>query len=335
MSTPTFAETHNLVAFLEKPSKSKGFEQIIDFINASSIKYALTMNPTIYTSYVEQFWTSVKVKTINEGVWLQALVDEKKIIVNEASIRRDLRLDDAKGTACLPNATIFEELARMGAKTTVSNEFSSTMASAIICLAKNQKFNFPKYIFESMMKNLEGGVKFLMYLRFVQVFVNAQLGDMSHHKKIFVNMKRAGKDFSRAITPLFDTMMVQATIKVGGSKGRKLRFLKMRYNMRRVYPQLPMIHYPVLNLEEAKTAQAKEIASLKKRVKKLENKMMSRTTDLKILKKVGIASKVESSEDITLVDGAQEKMNDQDMFGVNDLDGDEVIIDDTAGEKEE
>nr|GEV54954.1 uncharacterized mitochondrial protein AtMg00810-like [Tanacetum cinerariifolium] len=38
----------------------------------------------------------------------------KKIIVNEASIRRDLRLDDAEGAACLPNDTIFEELARMG-----------------------------------------------------------------------------------------------------------------------------------------------------------------------------------------------------------------------------
>ncbi|GKC19843.1 hypothetical protein Tco_1021993 [Tanacetum coccineum] len=40
-------------------------------------------------------------------------------------------------------------------KTTAWNEFSSTMASAIICLATNQKFNFSKYIFESMVKNLE------------------------------------------------------------------------------------------------------------------------------------------------------------------------------------
>ncbi|GJU76293.1 hypothetical protein Tco_1273363 [Tanacetum coccineum] len=40
MSTPKFAETHNLVAFLEKPKESNGFEGIIDFLNASSIKYA-------------------------------------------------------------------------------------------------------------------------------------------------------------------------------------------------------------------------------------------------------------------------------------------------------
>ncbi|GKA24913.1 putative ribonuclease H-like domain-containing protein [Tanacetum coccineum] len=45
------------------------------------------------------------------------------------------------------------------------NEFSSTMASALICLATNQNFNFSKYIFDHMMKNLEGRVKFLMYPR--------------------------------------------------------------------------------------------------------------------------------------------------------------------------
>nr|GEZ55055.1 hypothetical protein [Tanacetum cinerariifolium] len=41
MSAPKFAETHNLVAFLEKPIESEGFEQIIDFLNANPIKYAL------------------------------------------------------------------------------------------------------------------------------------------------------------------------------------------------------------------------------------------------------------------------------------------------------
>nr|GEW68309.1 hypothetical protein [Tanacetum cinerariifolium] len=54
------------------------------------------------------------VKTVNDDVRLQALVDGKKVVVNEASIRCDLRLDDAEGTACLPNADIFKELVRMG-----------------------------------------------------------------------------------------------------------------------------------------------------------------------------------------------------------------------------
>ncbi|GJV55954.1 zinc finger, CCHC-type containing protein [Tanacetum coccineum] len=82
--------------------------------DAHTIKYALTVNPTIYTSCIEQFWAIVKAKTINGEVQLQARVDGKKIIVTEASIRSGLQLNVEEGMDCLPNATIFEELARMG-----------------------------------------------------------------------------------------------------------------------------------------------------------------------------------------------------------------------------
>ncbi|GJX38593.1 retrovirus-related pol polyprotein from transposon TNT 1-94, partial [Tanacetum coccineum] len=149
-----------------KPEESDGFEQIVDFLNAHPIKYALTVNPTIYTSCIEQFCFTVKAKTINGEVQLHALVDGKKIIVAESTVRRDVQLEDAEGIDCLPNSTIFEELTRMSSKTTAWNEFSSTMASAIICLATNQKFNFSKYIFESMVRNLDNlSGKFLMYPR--------------------------------------------------------------------------------------------------------------------------------------------------------------------------
>ncbi|GKE66696.1 hypothetical protein Tco_1520857 [Tanacetum coccineum] len=78
MSNLKFAETHNLVAFLEKPKESDGFEGIIDFLNASSIRYALTVNITIYTSCNKQFWATAKAKTVNGEVQIQALVDGKK-----------------------------------------------------------------------------------------------------------------------------------------------------------------------------------------------------------------------------------------------------------------
>ncbi|GKD10630.1 hypothetical protein Tco_1190315 [Tanacetum coccineum] len=70
----------------------------------------------------------------------------------------------------------------------------------------------------------------------------------------------------------------------------------------------------VLDLEKTKTAQDSEIAKLKKRVKKLEQKKRSRTHRLRRLYKVGSFRRVKSSEK-------------EDMFGVNDLDGDEVIVD--------
>ncbi|GJT92635.1 hypothetical protein Tco_1081480 [Tanacetum coccineum] len=257
MTTLKFADTHNMVAFLSKPAESDGFEQIVDFLNAQPIRYALTVNPTIYISCIEQFWSTGVVKTINEEVQLHALVDGKKIIISEASVRRDLQLEDEEGIDCLPNSTIFEQLTLMGyekisqkltfykpffslqwkflihtilqclsPKTTAWNEFSSTMASAIICLATNQKFNFSKFIFEGMIKNLDNvSRKFLMYPRFVQVFLNQQLDGLpthkiiynapSHTKKIFGNMRRVGKGFSGRVTPLFLTMVVQHQLQMG------------------------------------------------------------------------------------------------------------------------
>ncbi|GKB18315.1 hypothetical protein Tco_0852238, partial [Tanacetum coccineum] len=77
--------------------------------------YALTVNPKIYTSCIQQIWATTKVKTVNGEVQLQALVDEKKVIITKTSVKRDLQLEDAEGIACLPNADIFEQLALMGA----------------------------------------------------------------------------------------------------------------------------------------------------------------------------------------------------------------------------
>nr|GFA70047.1 hypothetical protein [Tanacetum cinerariifolium] len=114
----------------------------------------------------------------------------------------------------------------------------------------------------------------------------------------------------------------------------------------------------VINLETTKTSQAQEITSLKKRVKRLEKKKRSRTHGLKRLYKVGLSSRIESSDDdqsldeedaskqgrivdidvnegFTLVNETTEDQgwnNDEDMFGVNDLDSDEVIVKEQAEE---
>ncbi|GKE48409.1 hypothetical protein Tco_1479667 [Tanacetum coccineum] len=100
----------------------------------------------------------------------------------------------------------------------------------------------------------------------------------------------------------------------------------------------------VLNLETTNTTQANEIASLKRRVKKLEQKKRSRTHGLKRLYKVGSSRRVESSDEEGLGEEDASKQGriadidanediylvnvqtDEDMFGVNDLDGDEVIV---------
>ncbi|GJY91872.1 hypothetical protein Tco_0507654 [Tanacetum coccineum] len=319
-----FVSSHNMVAFLDKTTESDGFEQIVDFLNAHPIKYALTVNPTIYTSCIEQFWTTAKLtfyKAFFSPQW--------KFLIH----------------------TILQCLS---AKTTAWNEFSSTMASVVICLATNQKFNFSKYIFDNMVKNLEGGVKFLTYPRFVQVFLDKQVEGMFKHKeiyitpyhtkKVFANMKRQGKDFSGRDTPLFPTMIVQAQEQVGEgseiptdfhhtptttqpstSKPQKKQSRRKqrkdtkdpqhsgptepvtddtknvasvpthsndpllsgedRLKLTEFMELCTKLSERVLALETTKTNQALEIDSLIRRVKKLENKKGSRTHRLKRLYK--------------------------------------------------
>ncbi|GJZ21852.1 hypothetical protein Tco_0558891 [Tanacetum coccineum] len=259
-----FAETHNLVAFLSKPEESDGFEQIVDFLNANPINYALTVKPKVYTSCIEQFWTTGKAKTVNGERQLQAKVDGKKVIVTESSIRRDLHLEDAEGTDCLPTATIFKELTRIGAKTTAWNKFSSTMASATIYLATNQKFNFFKYIFDNMVKNLEGGVKFLMYPSDSTEPIAAEAPNEDNVTTTSNDPLLSGED---------------------------------RLKLNELMDLCTNLQQKVLDLEKAKTAQDSEIASLKKRVKKLEKRHKSRTPRLKRLKKVGRTARIESYED--------------------------------------
>nr|GEV76109.1 xylulose kinase-1 [Tanacetum cinerariifolium] len=105
-----------MVAYLTQSDASEGFNQIIDFLNGSYIKYALTVNPNIYVSCIKQFWNTVVIKQVNDVTRLQALVDKKRVAVTEAAIREVLHLDDAEGVDCLPNKEIFTELSRMGYK---------------------------------------------------------------------------------------------------------------------------------------------------------------------------------------------------------------------------
>ncbi|GJX56109.1 putative ribonuclease H-like domain-containing protein [Tanacetum coccineum] len=179
MANLEFIDQHNMVACLEKTEGNSNFHEIVDFLAYSSIHHALTINAT---------------------------VDSKAVVVTEASIRSSLLFNDADGTACLTNEAIFQNLALMGYE-------------AVICLATNQKFNFSKLVFDGMLRNLDTSKKkFLMYPRFLMVFLNNQieLGEPfndvyvtpAHTQKVFSNMSRKGVKFSRKVTPLFDCMLV-------------------------------------------------------------------------------------------------------------------------------
>ncbi|GKD36726.1 hypothetical protein Tco_1256933, partial [Tanacetum coccineum] len=88
----------------------------------------------------------------------------------------------------------------------------------------------------------------------------------------------------------------------------------------------------VLDLEKAKSDQAIEIASLRKRVDKLEKRRKFKTTGLKRLKKVGAARRIKSSNNSL---GAKKDASKQGRrIEKNDPDA-EMFVDATTGEKDE
>ncbi|GJU55141.1 putative ribonuclease H-like domain-containing protein [Tanacetum coccineum] len=105
---------HNMVAYLEKSEGNVEFHEIIDFLKRSSIHHALTVSPIVSTTFVEQFWTSAKSKTINNVRHITAKVAGKSVSISEASIRSDLLFDDADGIDTLPNQAIFDAIQQMG-----------------------------------------------------------------------------------------------------------------------------------------------------------------------------------------------------------------------------
>ncbi|GJS43376.1 ribonuclease H-like domain-containing protein [Tanacetum coccineum] len=148
--------------------------------------------------------------------------------------------------------------------------------------------------------HLEGGVKFLMYPRFVQVFLNKQVMGMtrhkevyvtpSHTKKVFANMKRPCKGFSGEV------------------------------NTSLLHDDGPSYQKNI----------AKEITSLKKRVKQLEKRRKLRTSGQEVRKGGCIQIRGRKIEDldadteVTLVNETQEMNDDNLMFDTGVLEEQEI-----------
>nr|GFB39791.1 xylulose kinase-1 [Tanacetum cinerariifolium] len=103
-----------MVASLKKKEENAEFHQIVYFLSTCSINYALTGSPTIYASYIEQFWNTAISKTVNSVKQIHAIVDGKAVVISKSSVRSDLLFNDEDGIACLTNAKNFENLALMG-----------------------------------------------------------------------------------------------------------------------------------------------------------------------------------------------------------------------------
>ncbi|GJZ88278.1 uncharacterized mitochondrial protein-like protein, partial [Tanacetum coccineum] len=171
MHTKIYIDNESIICIVKNPvfhSKIKHIKIRHHSIKDSNEKKLIQMikihtDNNVADLLTKAFDATAKVKIVNGEVQLQALVDGKKVIIIETSVRRDLQLEVDEGIKCLPSADIFEQLALMGDMSTHD-----------------------------------------------EILVTP-----SHTKKVFGNMKRVGKGFSGAVTPLFTTMMVQAQEEMG------------------------------------------------------------------------------------------------------------------------
>nr|GEW47917.1 hypothetical protein [Tanacetum cinerariifolium] len=108
-------------------------KEIVDFIEVSHLRYALTINPTVHVSYIRQFWSTARIDTTDEGTKILATVDDKLRTISESSIKRNIKLKDEAGISSLPDAELFENLTLMGYN-----------------ILPNQKFSFQKGILRTV-----------------------------------------------------------------------------------------------------------------------------------------------------------------------------------------
>ncbi|GJT52333.1 hypothetical protein Tco_0978490 [Tanacetum coccineum] len=204
-----------MVAYLEKIVGNAEFHEIIYFLTRSSIHYALTVSPVVSTTFVEQFWMTAKSKIINNVRYITATVAGKPVSISEASIRSDLQLNDVAGIDVLSNHAIFDTIQLMGYEGDLNTlTFNKGLFSP-------QFYNFSKLIFDGMMRHLDAKKKFVMYPRFILVFLTNQLKNvpvpLDHFPinalttKVFSFMVKKGKKISRNVTPLFPSMLAQPT----------------------------------------------------------------------------------------------------------------------------
>nr|GEX89909.1 hypothetical protein [Tanacetum cinerariifolium] len=344
-------ETSEAKASADKPKVLK--------VNAARHNLILLMMVNaveVYTSCIEQFWATVKAKTVNEEGQLQALVDGKKVIITESTIRRDLQLEDAEGVVCLPNVGIFEQLTLMGFVQVFLDKQLERMSN------HNRIYVLPshtKKIFGNI-KRIGKGFSGRETPLFPTMMIQAQeeMGEGSanptdsHHTPTIIQPStsqpqktKQHRKHRRKVTEervnIFKTQSKATPNEPGSQRTSSGGGPRCQEAIGDNVAQTR-----VLDLETIKTIQALEIDSLKMRVKRLERRKRSRTHGLKRLYKVGLSVRVKSSKD----DGVGEEdasiqgrradidanddiylvnvHNDEDMFGGNDSDGDEVIVED-------
>ncbi|GKA28418.1 hypothetical protein Tco_0714586 [Tanacetum coccineum] len=292
MSDLKFNDTHNLVTFLEKPTESKGFEEIVDFLNANPIKYALTVNPTIDCSCIKQFWATVKAKTVNgENVDSMVKFWMYPRFVHVFVNNQVGDMSHHKRIYVTPSHTkkIFRDMKREGRDFSgrVALLFQTMMVQAHKEMGKGSEIPTDPYHTPIIQPSTSQPQKKQSRRKQRKDTKIPQYNGPTEHI--------ANKVANEENVPSQSNDPPLSRVNTLGSEEDIL-------SLKELMDLYTKLSDRVLDLETTKTAQAKEIASLKKRVKKLERKRKLKTLGMKRLFKIGIFAQVVSSKDEGLGD---------------------------------
>ncbi|PWA89426.1 hypothetical protein CTI12_AA109180 [Artemisia annua] len=219
-----FADQHNEVAYLVKTEEKDGpkFWEIIDYLNHSYIHYALTFWLTAKALTIKDYDEDTPIPaisaTVDDGTIDMAGKDILSAILKLGYDVSNGKLTFDKGSFS-PNwrFLIHTLLHCLGPKRSSWEQFSSSIAVALVYFSKHEKYNFSKMIFESMVKNADSEHKFLMYPKFVQLFLKAKQSLLLPHKrilptpclqqKVFQNMSMKTKGWTGEEKPLTEPML--------------------------------------------------------------------------------------------------------------------------------
>ncbi|GJW45115.1 hypothetical protein Tco_0073914 [Tanacetum coccineum] len=278
----------------------------------TTLKYGLTVNPAIYISCIEQFWSTGVVKTINGEVQLHALVDGKKVIITEVTVRRDLQLEDKEGVDYLPNSTIFEKLTLMGYEF-----FLQKLTFYKVKVAIPTDPHHTPTIIESSSQPQKTQKPRKPKRKETQV---PQPSDPTNNVVDEAVHKELGDSLVRAATTTSSLEVEQDSGQE--ARGNTIRSDEDRLKLNKLMELCTNLQNKVLDLEKTKTTQANEIASLKRRY---GLGISGDEEDLgKDASKQGRRiNAIDADEDITLVNVQDDA--DKEMFDVDALDGEEVL----------
>nr|GFA18684.1 hypothetical protein [Tanacetum cinerariifolium] len=113
-----------MVVILEKSEHNVDFHPIVDVVEASPLRYALTVKPTVYVSHIRHFWSTARIKTTKEGTKILATVDGILRTITESSLRRNLKLQYEEGISSLPDTKLFENLTLIGYNISPNQKFT-------------------------------------------------------------------------------------------------------------------------------------------------------------------------------------------------------------------